>query len=556
MSTSDPIIAFHLDMNFICPPLPYLRRWVEQIADMGYNAILWELENKVQWETCPECVWPEAMTKSEFAGLLDYSRSLGLQPIPLLQTIGHAEYVLQHDPYNAFRELPDHHDCYCTTNPAVRSFLKKWITEYLDLFGDLKHFHLGGDEAYVFAQCPRCDSRAARIGRNRLYAEHLIDIAQPLVQRGVRPSIWNDMILHHVNEVDDVPRDFLIWDWNYRDGVTPRDTTRLPGHGWISKEQITPSMREDMPEVLDDNGDIRPFYTAAMFRRLGFDVVLCSSTRSAGDSLFGGSHALHAPNVVGASQTAARLGLVGTCVTSWAIRIANYETQLPWILLGPMAFHQPEAKIGDLLAQAAQRLLGTPDTTFFDAMDRVGTPFLFSKAASRTANGIQWNEWKDSLPPPAGYLADQLRQWTAPEHTATWAREGQRLQQAATRIADGHARLLSLLGEVQRGLGLVREWMTVARHQAAQLRVAQDIMARTAGKPCVCPAEMAQYVHGSKQEFIAWATRWMTPQSARHNAGLIYDCVIDYYENMAADRQSPASRHQAIDQQLAAPTPQ
>src|SRR5690554_4586561 len=101
-----PIIAFHIDMNFICLPLPYLRHWLGRIAEMGYNAIVWELENKVQWDTCPECVWPEAMSKQQFRELLELSRSLGLEPIPLMQTIGHGEYVLKHDKYRPFRELP------------------------------------------------------------------------------------------------------------------------------------------------------------------------------------------------------------------------------------------------------------------------------------------------------------------------------------------------------------------------------------------------------------------------------------------------------------------
>ena len=149
--TTANLNIFHMDFNFVSLRKDYLRAWLRRLPGLGFNAILWELEDKVQWETCPECVWPEALSKAEFREILAETRALGLEPIPLLQTVGHAEYVLQHQPYHAFRELPARHDCYCTSNSKVKTFLKTWITEYVELFGDIRYFHLGGDEAYVLS---------------------------------------------------------------------------------------------------------------------------------------------------------------------------------------------------------------------------------------------------------------------------------------------------------------------------------------------------------------------------------------------------------------------
>lgn len=135
-SNSRPRMIFHMDLNYVRLKTDYLRKWLEIIARTGYDAVLWEVEDKIRWETCPECVWPEAMSKKEFSGLLDHARALGLESIPLLQTVGHAEYVLMHDRYADLRELPDRHDCYCTSNPQARRLITDWIDEYLDLFGD------------------------------------------------------------------------------------------------------------------------------------------------------------------------------------------------------------------------------------------------------------------------------------------------------------------------------------------------------------------------------------------------------------------------------------
>jgi len=201
---------FHIDFNYINFNREFLHNWLKRIVDMGFNTILWELEDKIQWESCPECVWSEAMSKADFRELLDFSRSLGLEPIPLLQTIGHAEYVLLNEKYKSFRELPEHYDCYCTENPAVRKFLASWIEEYLELFGDINFFHLGGDEAYVFGTCPKCRKFIEKHGKHELYIQHITELAAPLLKRNIRPGIWNDMIMHFPDRLQPYPKILLF----------------------------------------------------------------------------------------------------------------------------------------------------------------------------------------------------------------------------------------------------------------------------------------------------------------------------------------------------------
>jgi len=106
------IVGFHIDMNIAQFRGEYLKERMKLLAGLGYNTILWEVENNIRWETCPECVAPEAFTKEEFRDLLAYGRSLGLEPIPLLQTIGHCEYVLKTGKYQRLAELPERVDQY------------------------------------------------------------------------------------------------------------------------------------------------------------------------------------------------------------------------------------------------------------------------------------------------------------------------------------------------------------------------------------------------------------------------------------------------------------
>ncbi|HMA53850.1 MAG TPA: family 20 glycosylhydrolase, partial [Acidobacteriota bacterium] len=163
------LTGFHIDMNIAQFRGPYLRSALKALAAKGYNAIIWEVENNIRWETCPECVSPDAFTKAEFKDILAYSRSLGLEPIPLLQTIGHCEYVLKNERYKPLAEVPGRIDQYCPRNPEVVAFLTKWLEEYLDVFGPVRVFHLGADEAYTLGECPRCRAFAAEHSLSELY---------------------------------------------------------------------------------------------------------------------------------------------------------------------------------------------------------------------------------------------------------------------------------------------------------------------------------------------------------------------------------------------------
>ena len=125
--------ALHVDLNTAMLRPETIRSMLRAAAAAGKNAILWEVEDKVRWESCPDVPHPDAMDKGAFRGLLDESRALGLEPIPLLQTFGHAEYVLLKPDRARLREVPEFHDCYCASDPDARAFLRDLAREYREL---------------------------------------------------------------------------------------------------------------------------------------------------------------------------------------------------------------------------------------------------------------------------------------------------------------------------------------------------------------------------------------------------------------------------------------
>lgn len=520
------MLIFHIDMNFVSLRLDTLKQWMDRLAALGYDTLLWEVEDKVQWQTCPECVWPEAMSKAEFSELLAYGRSLGFSHIPLLQTIGHAEYVLKHAPYHKWREDPAHHDCYCCCNPEVRRFLRQWISEYLELFGDIKAFHLGGDEAYRFATCPQCRARADKIGRNALYAEHIKELASDLIARGITPGIWGDMILAHPEQMDAVPKSFTIWDWNYWDGTGSPEQTQLWGHGMVRADEVNQATREALPALLDDNGRLQPFHSAHYLNSKGWDVILCGASRSGGDSFFIGRHAVHAPNLVGAAQTARGLKLAGMCVTSWAVRVHAWMTQLAWLEMAALAYRSPEQSLAQLEERVFPALLGLPGEDGSRLMQQLGCPLPFARMHE---NGVQFNRLKDPVAAPIGYVHSVVQRWQETE--GELERQRNELSTSAEALAQAAATLYTLTGQGQGSPAFIESLSRALYCQIWASRFAHKILsvspqARTLPDAVCAEAGTVGVVRLAME---AWARDWMTPQHAKLIAHLLFDRIEGFF---------------------------
>lgn len=294
------LLVLHMDFNTIQRTKSSVVSLLREASAMGYNAVLWEVEDKVRWDL-PEIAAPDAFTKEEFREILAEADRLGLEPIPLFQVFGHGEYILTKKPYFDLRENPQEPDCYCVSKPEVVAFQKKMLDEYLDLFGKkVRYFHLGGDEAYGFAKCDVCRKR----DRMELYIEHLNRLSDHLAQHGIRPGVWHDMITGGawwqdgaVADSAKVPRKYVVWLWDYLVGA------ECGG-----------------PYYADKLGELR---------KLGFDVILSGATSSFNDGPFVPAIRQHRLNLAYCAAVAREQKLLGLAVTSWSIRQNLRATQMP-----------------------------------------------------------------------------------------------------------------------------------------------------------------------------------------------------------------------------------
>lgn len=525
LKTQEPLIIFHFDFNSVELRDSYVKQWLKKASDMGYNSVLWEIEDDVKWETCPECSSPDAFSKEQFKEILDYSRKLGLEPIPLLQTVGHAEYVLQHEKYFRFREDSSRYDCYCTSNSEVKKFLKRWIEEYLELFGKISYFHLGGDEAYAFASCDKCKNMAQSVGENKFYIDYIKEISEPLLAKGIRPGIWSDMILKHPNEITTLGEEFIVWDWNYWDGDYSPESVMIWSEGKrIAQDNIPERVVLEMPEIFDESGKLNAFYTSDFLKRMGYEVILCSSSRSYGDAVFAGRNDVHVDNIIGAARKTSKKQLFGTCVTSWAVRVHNYETQEPWFYLAPLTLKNPNMSKDELLLTATNDLFGLADTTFFDVFSQIGYSFPF---ANEKSTGIMWTGMKDSKPAPNGYIKNLISTW---KKNNSWSSLVERIKKSTATVSSGTSNLQNIIPKVKSGLSILNNWFLAGYFQYWQSIIAEEIVKRTENNSFISDEELIQLINSLKRDYKNWAENWMTQKSAEQNAGLIYDSILEFFK--------------------------
>lgn len=370
VAQAKPLLVLHLDFNTIQMRKETVVGCLREAARMGYNAVLWEVEDKIRWETCPECVHPEAFSKDEFRGILNEARRLNLEPIPLLQTFGHAEYVLMNGGHGDWMEDPEFPACYCVSKPEVRTFLRRMVSEYLELFGnDVRHFHLGGDEAKAFCTCPVCSRRE----RMELYAEHLRFLAEPLLRYNIKPGIWCDMVLGDADAFRkaNLPRSFTVWHWDYvYDGKGKK-------RAWT-----------DRLDVLEE---------------LGHDVVFTVSSSSAGDGPFLPRYGAHMDNVAASAELVRRKKMLGLCVTSWSVRKFPKALQLPiWDFVAKRLL-DPSADCAADEAAAYQRYFGLVHPRLMRSLTEWDGDFVMMDASG-------WVPYiKHARPAPEGTFDREVR---------------------------------------------------------------------------------------------------------------------------------------------------
>ena len=211
------IRGLHFDMKAMIPKAEFLPCLLENIAQCGYNALLLELEDKFPFRCCPEAVHPAAYRREDFREMNRICRKLGITVIPLLQSVGHLDYLLKHPQYRFLREDNSVYQ-WCLSDSRSWEIWRAMAEELLEVFPDCTYFHIGADEAEMPGECPRCAGKDCF----QLYRGRVEACADWVLSHGRKPVMWDDVFRNHELEIQQSLLEKVIpCVWLYREMNAP-----------------------------------------------------------------------------------------------------------------------------------------------------------------------------------------------------------------------------------------------------------------------------------------------------------------------------------------------
>jgi len=201
-----------------------LREVIDVAARFKYNHVVIECA-VVNWASRPELHKPRGATRENAAAVVAAAREHLLEPIPLVQSLGHCEWLFRDGANLDICADPETPYAYDPRNPRSYDVILPIIDEAVDLFG-ARTVHIGHDEVRMRGRFP--DPFAD------LFCRDVDRIAGHLRHRGVDVMLWADEVQApgFAGHLRSLPPDAIMADWVYQPFRRYTSVDQLHGAGY------------------------------------------------------------------------------------------------------------------------------------------------------------------------------------------------------------------------------------------------------------------------------------------------------------------------------------
>ena len=214
------------------------------VAPYKMNTMLYECEFG-KWATHPE-IWSSSrgMTKADTQQSVNYARSHFIEPIPLINSLGHSDWMFENGQHLDLATDSTARYQYNPENPAVYTLLFDVMLEAANLFQP-KYFHIGHDEVTTGGVFPKLGSTKTA---TELILADTVKINDWVKSHGMQTMMWGDEFLHYSEEASDagnapdlataatrragLPKDIVITDWHYASTTNYPSVPLWKNAGW------------------------------------------------------------------------------------------------------------------------------------------------------------------------------------------------------------------------------------------------------------------------------------------------------------------------------------
>ncbi len=228
-SFSFTVRSIQLDLARQMESVEFIKDFTGFAAGNGYNSLTLYLEGRVRTPSFPYPASGESYGVEQMKEVVHHAGARGIDVIPVVSTLGHAEQFLKHPQLAHLSETrggvggrfgPGLNHVFCPSQKGTYEFFRNYLAEIGSLFPS-PYFHVGCDETWDIACCDLCRERLLQ-GESQadIYAGHLIDIHRIVAGAlGKRMIIWDDMFEFYPEALEKLPRDVIMACWQYHDQV-------------------------------------------------------------------------------------------------------------------------------------------------------------------------------------------------------------------------------------------------------------------------------------------------------------------------------------------------
>lgn len=207
------------------PTMEFLKALADKCSFYKLNQLHLYIEHSFLFDGFGE-VWRDdtPLTAEDILELDNYCRMRHIELVPSVATLGHLYKVLRGKCFHHLAELDEgdaefsfygrmeHHTLDVNQEESLQ-LVYRMIDEYASLFTS-KHFNINGDEVFDMGK-GRGKQKAEEVGVHRMYVDWVKKICTHVMEKGLRPMFWGDVIVEDPSYMADLPENIICMNWDY-----------------------------------------------------------------------------------------------------------------------------------------------------------------------------------------------------------------------------------------------------------------------------------------------------------------------------------------------------
>lgn len=211
------IRAFQWDLARQVERMDVLLALLPRYAAWGYQELYLPLEDAVHYPNLPGIGRDDAYSYEQLGELVLAAAQNGIRVVPVIDLLGHTQYLLKHPEWRDLNEQRDGRDRplplgqVCPRHPRTLEAAGRLLRD-LAPYCTAGKVHVGLGETFLAGQCPRCREEVARLGLGGHLAGHVRRLQALAGEQGLQLGLWADLLYFTPEAIPLLPPGITVYD--------------------------------------------------------------------------------------------------------------------------------------------------------------------------------------------------------------------------------------------------------------------------------------------------------------------------------------------------------